>query len=211
MLRATRFTFNPFQENTWVLHDAREAIVVDPGCSDRRECNALEVWLQENALTPVRVVLTHAHIDHVMGCAWMHDRFGLLPEVHPDDLPLLRNAPRQAAMFGVRCEEVPEPRTFLAEGDRIQLGTAELEVLHVPGHAPGHVALWYPEGRFVVSGDVLFQRSIGRVDLPGGDMDTLVGSIRTKLFPLGDDVRVLCGHGPDTTISEERRANPFLR
>lgn len=194
-----------------MLYSGGEAIVVDPGCSDRRERQELEVWLADNALTPVRVVLTHAHIDHVMGCAWMHERFGLAPEVHADDLPLLRNAPRQGAMFGVHCEEVPEPAGHLAEGRRIRLGTSELEVLHVPGHAPGHVALWCAEGRFVVSGDVLFQRSVGRVDLPGGDMDTLLASIRNKLFPLGDDVRVLCGHGPETTIGAERRGNPFLR
>lgn len=194
-----------------MLDNGLEAIVVDPGCSDGQERHELEVWLRDNALTPVRVVLTHAHIDHVMGCAWMHERYGAAPELHPDDLPLLRNAPRQAAMFGVHCAEAPEPATFLAEGQCIRLGTEELEVLHVPGHAPGHVALWCPADRFVVSGDVLFQRSVGRVDLPGGDLDTLLDSIRTKLLPLGDDVRVLCGHGPETTIGAERRLNPFLR
>jgi len=211
VLRVTKFTFNPFQENTWVLDDGREAIVVDPGCSDTAEEQELEGWLEENGLVPVRLVLTHAHIDHVLGCAWMHTRYGLLPEMHRADLALLHAAERQGRMYGVRCEPSPEPEVFLNEGDRVTLGDESLHVLFVPGHAPGHIAFWHPGQRFVISGDVLFQRSIGRTDLPGGDMDTLLSSIREQLFPLGDDVTVHCGHGPDTTIGEERRLNPFLR
>lgn len=210
-MRVTKFTFNPFQENTWVLDDGREAIVVDPGCFDTAEEHELGTWLDENGLKPVRLVLTHAHIDHVLGCAWMHTRYGLLPEMHRADLPLLRAAERQGQMYGVPCEAPPEPEVFLQEGARITLGDQSLEVLFVPGHAPGHIALWHAEQRFVISGDVLFQRSIGRTDLPGGNMDTLLASIREKLFPLGDEVTVHCGHGPDTTIGEERRLNPFLR
>lgn len=209
--RVTRFTFNPFQENTWVLHADGEAMVIDPGCSDPGECRELEEWLEANDLTPVRLVLTHAHIDHVFGCAWMHERYGLLPELHRKDLPLLHHAADQGRMFGVFCAPPPEPRVFLEEGDVIRSGGRELHVLFVPGHAPGHIALWCPEDRFVISGDVLFQQSIGRTDLPGGDLDTLLSSIRAKLFPLGDDVVVHCGHGPDTTIGAEKRTNPFLR
>ncbi len=211
MPRIQKFTFNPFQENTWVLDDGREAIVVDPGCSDAAEEEELADWLTDNALTPVRVVLTHAHLDHVFGCAWMHERYGLLPEVHRADIPLLRAAPRQGQMYGVHCAPPPEPTHFLEEGDVITLGDEHLDVLFVPGHAPGHIALWCPAERYVISGDVLFHRSIGRTDLPGGDMDTLLASIREKLFPLGDDVVVHCGHGPDTTIGEEKRLNPFLK
>jgi len=210
-LRITRFTFNPFDENTWVLDNGREALLVDPGCSDADEQRELEYWLATNRLTPIRLLLTHAHLDHVLGCAWMHRRFGLLPELHRADLPLLELAERQGLMYGIPCEPPPAPTKFLAPGDTITLGNERLEVLFVPGHAPGHIAFWHPEQRFVISGDVLFQRSIGRTDLPGGDMDTLIASIRTELFPLGDDVKVHCGHGPDTTIGEERRLNPFLR
>ncbi len=210
-MRVTRFTFNPFQENTWVLDDGREAIVVDPGCFDTAEQHELETWLDENGLLPTRLVLTHAHIDHVLGCALMHKRFGLSPQMHMGDLPLLHAAERQGRMYGVPCEAPPEPTLFLKEGDIIRFGDRSLDVLFVPGHAPGHIALWCPEDRFVISGDVLFQRSIGRTDLPGGDMETLLTSIREKLFPLGDHVVVHCGHGPDTTIGEERRLNPFLR
>ncbi|HMW95937.1 MAG TPA: MBL fold metallo-hydrolase [Flavobacteriales bacterium] len=210
-MRITRFTFNPFDENTWVLDNGREALLVDPGCSDADEQRELEYWLATNRLTPIRLLLTHAHLDHVLGCAWMHRRFGLLPELHRADLPLLELAERQGLMYGIPCEPPPAPTKFLAPGDTITLGNERLEVLFVPGHAPGHIAFWHPEQRFVISGDVLFQRSIGRTDLPGGDMDTLIASIRTELFPLGDDVKVHCGHGPDTTIGEERRLNPFLR
>ena len=210
-MRVTKFTFNPFQENTWLLDNGREAIVVDPGCFDTAEEHELETWLDENGLKPVRLVLTHAHIDHVLGCALMHKRFGLSPQMHMGDLPLLHAAERQGRMYGVPCEAPPEPTLFLKEGDIIRFGDRSLDVLFVPGHAPGHIALWCPEDRFVISGDVLFQRSIGRTDLPGGDMETLLTSIREKLFPLGDHVVVHCGHGPDTTIGEERRLNPFLR
>ncbi len=209
-MRVTRFTFNPFQENTWVLDNGREALVVDPGCSDRDEEHELETWFEENGLSPVRLVLTHAHIDHVLGCAWMRDRYGLLPWMHRADLPLLHAAERQGKLYGVPCAPPPEPGKYLDAGDQVGLGTEMLDVLFVPGHAPGHIALWQPTQRFLISGDVLFQRSIGRTDLPGGDMDTLLASIREQLFPLGDEVVVHCGHGPDTTIGEEKRLNPFV-
>ncbi|MFT3885001.1 MAG: MBL fold metallo-hydrolase [Flavobacteriales bacterium] len=210
-MRIAKFTFNPFEENTYVLHADGQALVIDPGCWNSGEQHELAGWLAENALTPVRLVLTHAHIDHVLGCAWMHERYGLLPEVHRADLPMLRNAPRVGGMYGIHCDPVPEPVTFLTEGDRIAFGGEELDVLFVPGHAPGHVAFFHRERRFVIGGDVLFHGSIGRTDLPGGDMGTLLRSIREKLLPLGDDVTVYCGHGPETTIGAEKKQNPFLR
>ena len=210
MLRIVPFTFNPFQENTYVLHDGREAILVDPGCWNSGEEHELETYFSENALTPTRLVLTHAHIDHVLGCAWAFQRYGLKPQVHRADLELLRGAPNVGRMYGLHCEPVPEPDVFLEEGDTITLGNARMEVLFVPGHAPGHIALYNAEERFVIAGDVLFHRSIGRTDLPGGDLGTLLSSISNKLFPLGDDVVVHCGHGPATTIGDERKHNPFL-
>ncbi len=206
-----KFTFNPFQENTYVLHAAGEGILIDPGCSDRNEQRQLEQWLEENAVTPVRLLLTHAHIDHVMGCAWVHERFGLLPELHPKDLPVLEAAELQGSMFGVRCDPPPAPAAFLEEDQVIPLGAEHLDVLFVPGHAPGHVAFFNPRQRFLIGGDVLFHRSIGRTDLPGGDFDTLQRSIREEIYPLGDDIVVYPGHGPETTIGEERRENPFVR
>lgn len=210
-MRITNFTFGPFQENTYLLDDGKEAIIVDPGASDRRERQELADQVARLGVRPVRLLLTHAHLDHVLGCADVHDRWGLLPELHRADLPLLEAVPQQAAMFGIPCPEPPAPERFLAEGDAVQLGDARLEVLFVPGHAPGHIALFERGQGVLIAGDTLFHRSIGRTDLPGGDMDTLLRSIREVLYPLGDEVVVHSGHGPRTTIGEERRENPFVR
>lgn len=211
MLRITPFTFNPFQENTYVIHDGKEAIVVDPGCWNKAEQQELERFLDENGLKPTRLVLTHAHIDHILGCAWMHKRYGLAPELHEKDLPVLGAGERTAHMYGLPYDPAPEPKGFLSEGEEIKLGESSLSVLFVPGHAPGHIALYAAAEKFVVSGDVLFHNSIGRTDLPGGDLDTLLKSIREQLFTLDDEVIVYSGHGPETTIGRERRSNPFLK
>ncbi len=211
MLHVASFTFNPFQENTFVVHDGSQAFLFDPGCWNTAEEREMEAWFKDNALTPVRLVLTHAHIDHVLGCAWVHKKYNLLPELHRADLPLLQAAPRQGQLYGVHCEPSPEPAHFIEPADVLRLGEEELKVLFVPGHAPGHIALFSEEHRFVIAGDVLFRDSIGRTDLPGGDTDTLLRSIREQLFPLGDDVTVYAGHGPETTIGRERLKNPFLR
>ncbi len=210
-MHVQKFTFNPFQENTYVLHTAGKGIIIDPGCSDKNEQRELEQWLEDNKVRPIRMLLTHAHIDHVMGCAWVKERYGLLPEVHRKDLPILEMATQSGAMFGVACDPVPAPKDFLEEGQVIPFGEEHLDVLFVPGHAPGHVAFFNPRRRFIVGGDVLFHRSIGRTDLPGGDMDTLLRSISEQLYPLGDEVVVYSGHGPVTTIGEEKRMNPFVR
>lgn len=211
MFHISKFTFNPFQENTYVIHDGKEAILVDPGCWNSGEEHELETYLEENGLKPVRLVLTHAHVDHVMGCKWAERRYGLLPELHRDGIPLLHAAERTGSMYGVQCESPPEPKEFLKEGDTIALGNARMEVLFTPGHAPGHIALYCREQGFAIVGDVLFMNSIGRTDLPGGDTDTLLKSIQERLLPLPDDTVIHSGHGPETTIGKERRSNPFLR
>jgi glyoxylase-like metal-dependent hydrolase (beta-lactamase superfamily II) len=211
MLSVAKFTFNPFQENTYVIHNGSQAILIDPGCWNATEEHELESYLAENALTPVHLVLTHAHIDHVFGCAWANSRYGLTPDLHPADHELYAGAPQVARMYGLPFEEGPPPGRALVPGETITLGSDTLKVLFVPGHAPGHVALFCEAQHFVIAGDVLFMNSIGRTDLPGGDMDTLLRSIREQLFPLGDEVVVYSGHGPETTIGREKRSNPFLR
>lgn len=210
-VRITKFTFNPFQENTYVLDNGTEALLIDPGCWDAAEQEELLAHLQTNGLRPVRVVLTHAHIDHVLGCAWAERTFGLRPWMHKADLPLLKAVPGQGAMFGLPVEAPPEPGGYIEAGDTVDLGDEQLEVRLVPGHAPGHIVLYHPQEAFVIAGDTLFQRSIGRTDLPGGDHETLLRSIREQLYTLPDDVRVYSGHGPETRIGEEKRHNPFVR
>ncbi len=211
MLHILRHTFNPFQENTYVVHDGGEAVLIDPGCWNTGEETTLARSLDDAGLTPVKLVLTHAHIDHVLGNAAMHRRYGLRPWMHRNDLPLLEAAPRQGHVYGIPCEPSPEPEGFLDEGDTVELSGGRMEVLFVPGHAPGHIVLHCREQGFVIGGDVLFRESIGRTDLPGGDTDTLLHHIREKLFTLPDDTVVYPGHGPETTIGHEKRANPFLR
>lgn len=211
MLHILRHTFNPFQENTYVVHDGGEAVLIDPGCWNSAEELELDRSLERAGVRPVRLVLTHAHLDHVLGNAGVERRHGLRPWMHRNDLPLLEAAPRQGHVYGIPCEPSPEPEGFLEEGDVVALSGGQLEVLFVPGHAPGHIVLYCREQGFVIGGDVLFRESIGRTDLPGGDTDTLLHHIRTKLFTLPDDTVVYPGHGPETTIGHEKRANPFLR
>jgi hydroxyacylglutathione hydrolase len=210
MLKIKSFTFNPFYENTYILYDdSLAAIVVDPGCYDTHEQAELDHFIALNALKVQSVVLTHAHIDHVLGAAYVKRKYNVPLIMHELDVPTLRSVAVYAPNYGFAAFESVTPEQFVQEGDTIALGQEELAVLFVPGHAPGHIALVHQEQKICIAGDVLFQRSIGRTDLPGGDYDTLIRSIRTKLFNLSDDTVVYCGHGPSTTIGDEKRHNPF--
>lgn len=202
------FTFNPFQTNCYVCQDRGEAVLIDPSCSTDEEMETLEKYLED--LNVRHLLLTHAHIDHILGCAHFAQKYGEGFQLHRDDEQLLRGAERQAEMFGIGFDAPPEPKGYLEEGDAIEFGGATLEVLHTPGHSPGSICFFNAADRLVVSGDVLFQRSIGRTDLWRGSLPELMRSIFQKLVPLGDDVRVHPGHGPSTTVGEERASNPFL-
>lgn len=204
------FTFNPFSTNCFVCHDAGEAVVVDPSCRSAEEVEAVVRYLADERLQVSRILLTHAHIDHIFGCRALHDRLGVGIWVHREDAPLLGAAVRQGEMFGVPVEPPPEPAGYLADGDTLVIGGASWQVLHTPGHSPGSVSFADAAHRFVLSGDVLFRDSIGRTDLWMGSLGTLMRSIFDRLVPLGDDVTVWCGHGPSTTIGRERASNPFL-
>jgi glyoxylase-like metal-dependent hydrolase (beta-lactamase superfamily II) len=205
-----RFTFNPFQTNCYVCHDGKEAALVDPSSATEEEHRIVERYIDENGLEIRHLLLTHAHIDHIFGCAHFARRYRLGWQMHREDVSLLSRAEDQAEMFGVAIERPPEPEIFLSEGDRITIGKAELEVLFTPGHSPGSICFYERVAGLVVSGDVLFLGSIGRTDLWRGSLPELMQSIFQKLVPLGDDVRVFPGHGPETTIGRERAANPFL-
>lgn len=205
------FTFNPFQENTYLIVSNKQAVIIDPGCFDGREKKELESYILENELTPVRLLNTHCHIDHILGNRFVSDRWNLLPELNEKDLDILKALPNYGHMFGVGVlEESPLPENYLNEGDVIEFGDVKLDILFVPGHAPGHIIFINHAEKYVIGGDCLFRESIGRTDLPGGDHQTLLDSIRAKMFTLPDDYVVYPGHGPETTIGYEKKNNPFL-
>lgn len=213
MISIQNFTFNPFSENTYVLYDSTgECVVIDPGCFDTAEKDILRKFIEEKRLTPVALLNTHCHIDHVLGNKFVADTWKLGLQMHKEDLPILHAQPNYAHLFGMgSLEESPEPSVFLNEGDKIKFGNSELDILFVPGHAPGHIAFVNHNQKFVIGGDVLFAGSIGRTDLPGGSLEVLLNSIVRKFFPLGDDYFVHSGHGPATSIGVEKARNPFLQ
>ncbi len=206
------FVFNPFFENTYVVWDETgECVVIDPGCLERHEKQELKEWIEENGLKPVRLLNTHSHLDHVFGNDFVHRTWDLTPELHPSDERVYISYANTAGIYGFNhADPLPDPSYNLEEGQTITFGNSSLEILFLPGHCPGHVAFLSKEQKFMVSGDVLFQDSIGRTDLPGGDMQTLLDSIRYKVLPLDEDIVVYSGHGPETTIGREKRMNPFL-
>ncbi len=206
-------TFNPFQENTYILYDETgECAIIDPGCFENSEKLELDNFITSNALKPVRLINTHCHIDHVFGNRFVSERYGLQLEIHKGELPVLEAVPRVSEFYGIPFPEPsPMPGSFIEEGDVVAFGNTKLEVYLTPGHSPASISFFCRDGKMLIAGDVLFRESIGRTDLPGGDHPTLISSIKTKLFPLGDDVKVYPGHGPETTIGWERQNNPFLR
>ena len=213
MIKIQSFAFNGFQENTYVLFDeSKKCIIIDPGCYEQNEKLELVRFIVDNELEPVKLINTHCHIDHVLGNRFVAEKWSLDLEMHELDQPTLRSVKDYCQLYGFHnYEESPEPSTFLKEGDKIHFGNSSLDVLFAPGHAPGHIVLYSKEQHFVIGGDVLFQMSIGRTDLPGGDYDTLISSIKEKLLPLDEQTKVYCGHGPSTTIGFEKANNPFLK
>lgn len=209
-LQALIVPVTPFQQNCTLLFDSetKTGVVVDPG----GEVDKIVSAAQEHGVTLEAIWLTHGHIDHAGGAMELKDRLGIeIIGPHADDAPLLANLEQQAKMFGLTDPvRNVQPDRWLAEGEKVSAGGHEFEVLHCPGHAPGHVVFFNRGARFAHVGDVLFSGSIGRTDLPGGDHAQLLASIADKLIPLGDDVGFLCGHGPGSRIGEERRTNPFL-
>ena len=206
------FTFNPFQENTYLLYDeTAECVIIDPGCFERSEQDELLDFISSRKLKPVKLLNTHCHVDHMMGNRFVYEKFGLKPVVHRLEEEVLCAAPLYAGMFGVSVTPSPAPEEYVQDGDVVQFGNSKLEVLFTPGHSPGEYCLFCRKENFLIAGDVLFYQSIGRTDLPGGDYNTLLKSIKEKLLPLGDEVKVYSGHGPETTIGVERESNPFLR
>jgi hydroxyacylglutathione hydrolase len=211
MIKIDFFTYNPFQENTYILSDeTKECIIIDPGCYESFEKDELASFIENQKLKPVKLINTHCHIDHVLGNKFVSDKYNLRVELNSLEVPLLDAIPAYGPQYGIFCEPTPEPFTFLNEGENIKFGNCELKILHTPGHSPGSICLYNEKEKFAISGDVLFQMSIGRTDIPGGNYETLIRSIREKLFLLTDDYKIYPGHGPATTIGYEKRNNPFL-
>ena len=204
-------TCNAFGEQTYVVeHGDGGLTVVDPGMASGEERKAFQDLCDRLDAMPVQVLLTHAHLDHVMGCAWMMDTYGIASRLHPADRETYEQAPRVAEVYGVRMDPVPEATFDLAHGDTVACGHVELEVRFVPGHAPGHVAFVCHLGGWILGGDVLFRGSVGRTDLPGCDAAALAQSIEAQVFTLADSMVVWPGHGGPTTVGEEKRGNPFV-
>lgn len=207
------FEFSPFSENTYVIADdaTRDAVIIDPGCYEQAEKEALSQFITSNQLNVRYLLLTHAHLDHVFGVAYVKRKYNVKAYLHELDQVIYNDVPTRCAVFGLRGYEPSAIDAHIKEGDQIKFGSIVLDVVFVPGHAPGHVAYINHAERYVVGGDVLFQRSIGRTDFPYSNHADLVNSIRTEFYTLPDDYTVYAGHGEPTTIGQEKRANPFVR
>jgi glyoxylase-like metal-dependent hydrolase (beta-lactamase superfamily II) len=211
MLTIHPFTFNPFSENTYVLYDeTKECIILDPGCYSSAEKRELERFIAAEKLKPMMILLTHTHIDHILGNNFLTGRYRIPITMSFLEKNLLQAAPEYGRMWGIEMEPSPEPSRDVTEGKEISFGTSTLLPLFTPGHSPGSFSYFHKESGSLLSGDVLFMQGIGRTDLPGGDYDTLLDSIRRKILPLGDNIVVYPGHGPVTTVGNERTGNPFL-
>lgn len=211
MLYLKSFCFNPFQQNTYLVYtDAGTAWIIDPGNYSASENQELKKFIDNKNLKLQRLLLTHGHIDHVLGNKFIFDTYGLLPEMHEADLFFIDKMTQSGAMYGINCDQSPSPRHFIKEGDRLLLDDYVFEVFYTPGHSPGSISFYNKENKLLVAGDVLFRGSIGRSDLPKGDHETLIRSIKEKLLVLGDDIKVYSGHGESTTTGFEKLNNPFL-
>lgn len=211
MLNLKVFIFSPIQENTYLLYnDKKECIIIDPGCYFEHEKEELVSFINENKLTPAMLLNTHCHLDHVFGNKFLSEKYGLVLQLHSLEEQMLAMAPASGLMFDMPFDNYTGKFIFLKEGGKIILGDDELEIIHSPGHSPGSICFYCKAQQFIIGGDVLFNGSIGRTDLPMGDHNTLVKSIKEKIFVLPDDVIVYSGHGEPTTIGKEKKFNPFV-
>ena len=211
MLSIHKFTFNPFQENTYlVFDDSGSAAIIDPGCHTHAERTELEDFITSNHLQPELLLNTHCHIDHVLGNAWVKRKWNLDLWIHPNESQVLKSVEVYAPNYGFHGYESTSADKFLEVGKSISIGKETLKILFVPGHAPGHVVFYHEESGQCIGGDTLFRGSIGRTDLPGGDHDLLLSKIKSELFTLPEATVVYPGHGPETTIGFEKIHNPFV-
>ncbi|MDZ7623117.1 MAG: MBL fold metallo-hydrolase [Ignavibacteriaceae bacterium] len=212
MVKVRVFTFNLFSENTIILWDdeTKEAAVIDPGTSTLDEEKMLSDFISSENLEIKYLINTHCHIDHILGCKFVKEKYNPVYYAPEKDIPLLDHAQQQAQMFDIILEEPPKPEQLITETTEISLGNSILKFLFTPGHTPGEFCIYLEKEKICITGDVLFNESIGRTDLWGGDYNTLIDSIENKLFVLPDEVVIYPGHGDSSTIGYEKQNNPFL-
>ena len=211
MLHIKCFTFNPFQENTYLLYDEEgTATLIDPGCYTEEEKQELEAFIRKEKLQVTQLLNTHCHIDHVLGNAWAIDRFQVTLQIHALEVPVLKSVEVYAPNYGFRDYVQSTASSFLAEGQEIQVGKEKLRCIFVPGHAPGHLVFYHEASKRCIAGDALFKGSIGRTDLPGGNHALLLEKIKSQLFVLPEETVIFPGHGPESTFGHERRSNPYV-
>ncbi|MBL0145042.1 MAG: MBL fold metallo-hydrolase [Chitinophagaceae bacterium] len=211
MLKIKSFVFSPIQENTYLLYnELNECIIIDPGCYFDAEKDQLTQFVNDNNLQPKMLLNTHCHLDHVFGNKFIAETYKLIPQIHLKEKVVLEYAPTSGLMYNMPFDNYVGDLVFLKEGDSITIGKDELKVIEAPGHSPGSICFYSAVQNFLIGGDVLFNRSIGRTDLPGGNHEQLIKNIREKLFILPNNTVVYSGHGPATTIDEEKSENPFL-
>ena len=212
MLNVQPFTFSPVQENTYILYnEERLCCIIDPGCYFASEEMELRDFIELHQLTPKYLLNTHCHLDHIFGNRFIQKTYGLILHLHCLEKQVLDFGPASGQMWQLPFDNYDGELNYFEEGDIIKLGNDELEILFTPGHSPGHVCFYNRAGKFLIGGDVLFNGSVGRTDLPGGDFATLEQSIKTKLYTLHEDVIVYPGHGDSTTIGDEMKTNPFVK
>jgi hydroxyacylglutathione hydrolase len=212
MLQIQSFVFSPIQENTYLLfNEFKQCIIIDPGCYFDAEKDELKNFISSNGLKPFILLNTHCHLDHVFGNKFIADTYGLTLQLHEKEKQVLSFAPASGLMYNMPFDNYAGDFIELKEGDTIKMDEDELLVIEAPGHSPGSICFYCTKQHFIIGGDVLFKRSIGRTDLPGGDHQALLNNIRKKLFTLPDNTTVYSGHGSSTTIGEEKSENPFFK
>lgn len=210
-MQVQTFTFNDFSENSYILYaESKECVIIDPGCNNEAEQKALSEFISQNNLKPIHLLNTHCHIDHILGNKFVSDKYQLQLTSHKKEQAVLDVGQTTAMMYHIPYTKSPDITIFIDEGDQISFGNSVLDVLFTPGHSPASISFYNKEHHILIAGDVLFQGSIGRTDLPGGNFETLTRVIKSKFFTLPDETIVYPGHGGHTTIGIEKRTNPFF-
>jgi len=211
MIKVEKFVVNPLGENSYILSDETgECIFIDPGFYYDEEHQEVKDYVTDNKLIPIKITNTHCHFDHIMGVEFVRNEFKIPFFAHAEDVFWVEKAVAQGEMFGFEMKPVAPIDAFLSENEFVEFGNSRLQIIHVPGHSPGHVVFYSEKDKTLIAGDVLFYGSIGRTDLPGGNHETLISNIKNKLLVLPDGTTVFCGHGPETKLGFEKRTNPFL-